>query len=394
MQRETSTRSPRESCKRDGRSDCAMSGYSQPARRWASQTRVKFILQPGRQKIEVHCRGPDLQSASVSPRVVVVGSYMQDLAFYARRFPQPGETIMADFRPGPGGKGFNQAVAAARAGAPALFIGAVGRDAFGEGAEKFASKIGLRTILAEKPKHATGTAVITINEDGQNQIVIAPGANLALYKQDVPTAPLTAAEVVVCQGESDYRTVAHVLKTARKAGAVTVLNPAPMRPDFDCRMLRSTEVLIPNESEFIALAKMHAGCAALLRTAAYREHGEFNTATLHALKADALHRLCRCLQVPIVILTLGARGCFVSQPDSYLRMNAHPVEVVDSAGAGDAFVGGFAAGLVKFKRNVAEAAYFANAVAALAVMQPGTATAMPNTREIARFMRQRAHAER
>lgn len=330
----------------------------------------------------------------MSPRVVIVGSFMQDLAFYARRFPQPGETLVGDFRTGPGGKGFNQAVASARAGAPTLFIGAIGRDTFGSSAKKFAVSVGLRTNFIEKHKYATGIASITIDEAGQNQIVVAPGANMALHKHDVPLAPFALAHVVVCQGESDYATVAHVLRHGRKNGAVTVLNPAPMRADFDLAMLRHVEVLIPNESEFITLVRQHSGCAALLRTAAYRDVGEFTEAALHTLKADALHRLCRCLQVPIVILTLGARGCFVSQPDAYLRMNAHPVEVIDSTGAGDAFVGGFAAGLVKFKKNVVEAAHFANAVAALAVMQPGTAEAMPNTREIARFLRERAHAVR
>jgi ribokinase len=330
----------------------------------------------------------------VLPRVVVVGSFVQDLAFYAEKFPHPGETVMGDFRLGPGGKGFNQAAAASRAGAPTLFIGAVGKDAFGAGAKKFAAQIGIRTHFVEKSKHATGTAVITINAAGQNQIVIAAGANLALHKQDVPNAPFESAQVVVCQGESDYRTVAHVLKLGRKHGAFTVLNPAPMRRDFDLGLLKFTDVLIPNETEFIALARQHPGCAALLRTAAYREQGEFNERSLHALKAEALQRLCRCLQVAIVILTLGARGCFVSQADTHLRMNAHPVEVVDSTGAGDAFVGGFAAGLVKFRRNVLEAVNFANAVAALAVMQPGTADAMPHAREIARFMRERAHADR
>lgn len=319
---------------------------------------------------------------------------MQDLAFFTRKFPKPGETVVGEFRSGPGGKGFNQAVAATRAGGPTLFIGAVGRDTFGHAAKKFASAVGLRAHFIEKHKYATGTAGITIDGNGQNQVVIAPGANLALHKQDIPLGLLASAHVVVCQGESDYLMVAHVLRHARKAGAVTVLNPAPMRPDFDPAILRHVEVLIPNESEFVTLVRQHAGCAALLRTAAYREHGEFNESTLHALKADALHRLCRCLQVPIVILTCGARGCFVSQPDAYLRMNAHPVEVIDSTGAGDAFVGGFAAGLVKFKKNVVEAAHFANAVAALAVMQPGTAEAMPNPREIARFLRERAHAVR
>lgn len=340
-------------------------------------------------------RGPSpVQSAAVSPRVVVVGSYMQDLAFYARQFPQPGETVVGEFRTGAGGKGFNQAVAAARAGAATRFIGAVGRDAFGLGARKFAAAVGLRATFVEKPKHATGTAVITINAAGQNQIVVAPGANLALHRQDVPADAFAGAQVVVCQGESDYRTVGHVLKAARKAGATTVLNPAPMRPDFDLGLLRLTDVLVPNETEFLALVRHHAGCAALLRGAPYREQGEFGAAALHALKADALHRLCRCLEVPVVILTLGARGCFVSQPDAWLRMQAHPVEVVDTTGAGDAFVGGFAAGLVKFKRNVVEAAHFANAVAALAVLQPGTADAMPHAREIARFLRERAHAVR
>jgi ribokinase len=316
---------------------------------------------------------------------------MQDLAFFARKFPQPGETVMGEFRSGPGGKGFNQAVASTRAGAPTLFIGAVGRDTFGHAAKKFASASGLRAHFIEKHKYATGSASITIDGNGQNQIVIAPGANMALHKQDIPLGLLAPAQVVVCQGESDYMMVAHVLRHARKAGAVTVFNPAPMRPEFDAALLRHVEVLIPNESEFVTLVRQHAACASLLRSAAYRELGEFNEASLHALKADALHRLCRCLQVPIVILTLGARGCFVSQPDAYLRMNAHPVEVIDSTGAGDAFVGGFAAGLVKFKKNVVEAAHFANAVAALAVMQPGTAEAMPNTREIARFLRERAH---
>ncbi len=316
---------------------------------------------------------------------------MQDLAFFARNFPKPGETIVGDFRPGPGGKGFNQAVAATRAGAATLFIGAVGRDAFGAGAKKFASKIGLRATFIEKPKHATGAAAITINGAGQNHIVISLGANLALQKKDVPAEALASAQVVVCQGESDYRTVAHVLKLARKAGALTVLNPAPMRAGFDSVVLRHTDVLIPNESEFVALMRMHAGCTALLRSGAYREHGEFNEAVLHALRPEDLNRLCRCLQVPVVILTLGAHGCFVSQPTAFSRMNAHPVEAVDSTGAGDAFVGGFAAGLVRFKRDIRAAAEFANAVAALAAMQPGTAEAMPNTREIARFRRERAH---
>ena len=316
---------------------------------------------------------------------------MQDLAFYTKNFPRMGESVVGDFRPGPGGKGFNQAVAASRAGVRTLFVGAVGPDAFGASARKFAREAGLAAHIVEKPKHATGAAVIAVNAAGQNQIIISLGANLDLRPRDIPLASLAPAEVVVCQGESDYATVGFVLRTARRNGAITVLNPAPMRPEFDLTLLRHTEVLIPNESEFVALVKKCPSCAVLLRTAAFSSLGEFTAAALHTLPVDALHRLCRCLQVPVVIVTLGSRGCLVSQPETYLRISAHDVEVVDTTGAGDAFVGGFAAGLVKFKHNIIEAAHYASPVAALSVMQPGTAPAMPIAREIARFLKKRDH---
>lgn len=318
----------------------------------------------------------------MSASVVVVGSFIQDLAFFTRAFPRPGETVVGDFREGPGGKGFNQAVAALRAGAATLFVGAVGVDAFGLGAHKFAHATGMPVHLVDKKKEATGAAAISIDAHGQNQIIVSLGANLALHKRDVPIPPLRAASVVVCQGESDFRTVAHVLKTARAAGAVTILNPAPMRSDFDPALLKHTEVLIPNEIEFTTLANQlpRSGVRNLTPEA------------LHRLPADRLHALCRTFGVPVVIVTLGARGCFVSQPDVYVRIRAHEVEAIDATGAGDAFVGGFAAGLVRFKRNVFEAAHFANAVAALAVTLPGTATAMPTLREITRFLKKRDHA--
>jgi ribokinase len=323
--------------------------------------------------------------------VVVVGSFVQDLAFYTARFPRPGETVVGEFRPGPGGKGFNQAIAAARAGIATLFVGAVGPDGAAARARHFARDAGLHVHLVEKPKHATGAAAITVNGAGQNHIIISLGANLGLKPRDIPPSALAAGQVVLCQGESDYATVGFVLRTARRNGAITVFNPAPMRAGFDPALLRHAEVLIPNESEFTALVKQCPACAALLRTAPYNAGGEFTEATLLALSAEALHRLCRCLKVPVVIVTLGARGCFVSQPDVYQRIHAHDVEVVDTAGAGDAFVGGFAAGLVKFKHNIFEAAHYASAVAALSVMQPGTAPSMPIAREIARFLKKRDH---
>ena len=324
--------------------------------------------------------------------VLVIGSFNQDLAFDVKHFPHPGQSVVGDFRASPGGKGFNQAVAATRAGVATLFLGAVGPDAFGAKARIIARAAGVHAHFITKPKYATGVAFITVNGDGQNHLIISPGANYGLRPRDIPPQLFEPAQVVVCQGESDYPTVAHVLRTARRSGAITIFNPAPIRSGFDAALLRHTEVLIPNASEFIALARLWPACAALLRTSAYTTPGELNEASLASLKADALHRLCRALEVPVVIITLGARGCFVSQPDLYTRINAHDVEVVDTTGAGDAFVGGFAAGLVKFKHNMFEAAHYASAVAALSVMQPGAAPAMPIAREIARFLKKRDHA--
>ena len=317
----------------------------------------------------------------MKPRVVIVGSYVQDLAFYVQEFPGPGDCVLAELRPGAGGKGFNQAVAATRAGAPTLFVGAIGHDSAGSAAREFARKNGVRSEFIVKKKEPTGTASIAVDHAGQNQIMVALGANLALHVRDIPVGPLAEADVVVCQAESDMKTAAHVMRVARRNGAVTVFNPAPMHPKVDLAILRHVEVLVPNETEFVTLVNLSPKSGVK----------NFTVEALHRLAPDRLHTLCRSFGVPIVIITLGDKGCFISQPDVYARVQAHEVDPVDTCGAGDAFVGGFAAGLVKFNKNVFEAAHFANAVAALAVTQHGTAPAMPTAREIARFLRRRDH---
>lgn len=322
--------------------------------------------------------------------VVVIGSFNQDLAFATKQFPRPGETVVGDFRTGPGGKGFNQAIAASRAGVGTQFIGAVGADAFGAEARRFAQAEKLSAHFIAKPKHPTGCASIVVNGDGQNEVIIALGANLALRPRDLPAKIFRRAEVVVCQAESDYATIAHVLRTARTLGAITVFNPAPMRAEFDVALLQHTSVLIPNETEFVALVHRVPACGALLGTKNLPASGEFTEASLRTLSHDLLHQLCRALGVPVVIVTLGSRGCFVSHPDGGQLIAAHAVDAIDTTGAGDAFVGGFAAGLVKFNHHVIEAAHYASAVAALSVTRAGTAPSMPREREIARFLRQRA----
>lgn len=315
-----------------------------------------------------------------APAVVVVGSYVQDLAWRCAAFPRAGETTIGRFASGPGGKGSNQAVAAGRAGAPVLFVGAVGGDAFARVAQDFYASEGIPARFVVKPKHATGTAAILVDDSGQNEIVVALGANEALAPRDLPVSLFRGARVVVTQLETGLGVVDHVLRAGRRAGALTVLNPAPMRADFDPALLRHADVLVPNETEFAALVN-RLGLAPGKK--AYAE------ADLAAGSPASLQALCRRLGPPVVIVTLGQRGCFVSQASGGVHLPAHVVKVVDTTGAGDAFVGGFAAGLAGHDGDILAAARLGQAVAALSVTKPGTAPSMPAAREIAAFLKRR-----
>lgn len=309
--------------------------------------------------------------SAVNPAIIVVGSFNQDLTWFCAAFPAPGETIVGKFQTGPGGKGSNQAVAAARAGGATAFVGALGDDSFGRDAEQFLRAEGIAAHVARK-KLPTGNAAILVDRRGENQIIIALGANAALAPRDVPPALVRGARVVVCQHETNLAVNAHVFRTARRAGVTTVLNPAPMRADFDDRILDLTDVLVPNETEFVALVHRRG----------------FTESSLQALPYHDLHRLCRSFDVPTIILTLGARGCFVSQSRGYLFIPAHRgLKVIDTTGAGDAFVGGFAAGLVRFDGNIATAARYGNAAAGLSVTKLGTAPSMPSRHAIEKLLK-------
>jgi ribokinase len=317
----------------------------------------------------------------MKPLVVVVGSFVQDLCWQCAEFPRAGETVIGTFVTGPGGKGSNQAVAAGRAGAPTLFIGSVGRDVFADAVRKFYRAEGIGARFIEKPRHATGSAAILVNAAAQNEIVVALGASAHLLPRDIDGALIRGAKAVVCQHEANLPVNAHVFRLARKAGAVTVLNPAPMRPDFDPSILALTDVLIPNETEFVALVN-------LLRPV---PGGTFTETALHTMSHGELHGLCQDLGVATVIVTLGKRGCLVSTRRGPTFIAAHAgIKVVDTTGAGDAFVGGFAAGFVQSGGDIVAAARHGNAVAALSVTKFGTAPAMPTKAEIARFLRRSA----
>ena len=324
----------------------------------------------------------------MKPKVVVVGSFVQDLTWKCPRFPGAGETVIGTFVTGPGGKGSNQAVAAGRAGVPTTFIGAVGADVFAEGARKFYRAEGIGARFAVKPAHATGTAAIIVNAAAENEIIVALGASEHLAPADVDAALVRGAKILICQHEANLAINEHAFRLARRAGVATVLNPAPMRADFDASILKLTDVLIPNESEFISLVNTLPGCARLRRGRS-GARGKLDESALGSMAPDELHRLCRAVGVPAVIVTLGRRGCFVSlAKGTFALIPGHSgLKVVDTTGAGDAFVGGFAAGFVRFGGDMLAAARHGNAVAALSVTKFGTAPSMPKAEEIAEFLR-------
>ena len=316
--------------------------------------------------------------------VVVVGSYNYDHVWRTPQFPVPGETRLGTFSCGPGGKGFNQAVAAARQRVRTAFIAALGADAIGDGALALAEREGIAAQVERRDDAATGTAAILLDASGQNLIVVGPGANALLSEAhiDAHAGLIGTARVVITQHEVNPAATRRALETARAAGTLTLHNPAPPLADEDGALLDRVDILTPNETEF---AHLLAHCTPT-RVAA---------AELAALDDDALHALCRQLGVPTVVLTLGSRGAFVSHEDEDLRgddvacyrVPAVDATVVDTTGAGDAFTGALAAALCFGSyRPFRYAVQHATQVAGMSVETAGAAESMPTRAAVeARF---------
>lgn len=305
--------------------------------------------------------------------VVVVGGYNQDLTWYTPVFPHPGETVMGQFITGPGGKGSNQAFAAARSGVTTAFVGAIGDDHFGKPLPELYEREGIEHHLCVKTGHPTGNAGIWVDGNGRNDIIVALGANMELLPSDIPESLIASAKVVICQHECNLLANHRAFEIARNHGVKTILNPAPTRNDFDEGILKLVDILVPNEPEFASLvARMNL-----------YERGGFSEDILMGLRDEDLHELCLKLSVPVVVVTLGKRGCLVSTQEEYQKIPAMEVdEVVDTCGAGDAFVGGLAAGLARYDGNISKAAEFATIVAGLSVTCRGTSPAMPDLEKI------------
>lgn len=296
--------------------------------------------------------------------VVILGVFVADLAFRAGRLPAIGETIAGSaFAVGPGGKGSNQAVAAARAGARVTFISRIGSDAFGELALKTWQADGIEPRVTKTTAASTGAAFIYVHETrGDNAIIIVPGAAADLCAADVEAAAdaIRASRVFVTQLEQPVDSARRGLEIARAAGSVTVLNPAPA-VELDKALLALSDYVVPNESEAEALTGIAVGDLAAARRA-----------------GDAL----LAKGAGTALITLGERGALFHARDRSVHIAPFAAgKVVETTGAGDAFVGGFAAALAG-GTNPLDAARFGSAAAGISVTRPGTAPAMPRREEI------------
>ncbi len=305
------------------------------------------------------------------PKIIVVGSSNMDLAVKSPRIPSKGETILGgDFIMTPGGKGANQAVAAAKLGAEVYFIAKLGDDIFGWQSLSNFQKVGIHTEYVEQTQDApSGVALITVDDAGDNMIVVAPGANLKLSTEDVEQAQraIDSSGAVAAQLEVPLETVEFAAGLANNADVPFILDPAPAQK-LSHEFLRMVDVLTPNETE----AEILTGIKVTDESSA-----------LLAAK-DLLNR-----GVKAVILTMGSKGYVLATKDRVQFVSAVKVDAVDATAAGDAFTGSLAVGLAQGK-TLKDAALFANHVAALSVTKMGAQSSMPDAEQVENFIKMKS----
>jgi ribokinase len=314
-----------------------------------------------------------ISSPKVSPtvtrsKIVVVGSFNTDMTVVLDRLPRAGETLIGgQFQTAAGGKGANQAVAAARAGGDVSLVARVGRDTVGNAAVTRFEKDGIDiTHVVRDARLPSGVALIFVGKDGENSIAVAGGANGALSVADIRRArpAIATANVVLMQLETPLPTIMAAARLAARHRSLVILNPAPARPLPDA-LLRHVSILTPNESETELLTGVKLTNAAALKRA-----------------AEKLRRR----GVKTVVITLGARGALLANAAGIRRIAGFKVRVVDSTAAGDVFNGALAVALTE-GQPIETAIRFANAAAAISVTRRGAQSSAPTRREIVRFIK-------
>ena len=296
-------------------------------------------------------------------KILVVGSSNIDLTARVEHLPVPGETVTnAHFEQALGGKGANQAVAAARLGGDVTFVTMLGQDAYAEQLRNQFKSVGIATeYVLDTPAAPTGTAFIFVSAKGENCIAVAPGANALLTpdKVDLFRDAIDAADLVVMQAEIPYETVCEVALAAAAKGKQVLYNPAPAC-DVDDRLIKAVTIMVLNEVE----ASVVSGV-------------QYDGSNLDEIADSLIAR-----GVKTVIITLGGDGVYMKTGETVVRIPSHKVQVVDTVAAGDTFCGALAA-----KGTVDKAALeFANAAAAIAVTRPGAQSSIPTLEEVINFI--------
>jgi ribokinase len=300
----------------------------------------------------------------MSRPVVVLGSVNTDLVLRCSQLPIPGQTVRGHgFQSLPGGKGANQAVAAARLGASVSFVGCVGDDEFGRSARQVFVEEGIDIQhLHSVAGIGTGIAMIMVDDAGQNCIALAAGANsaLSIAHVDAARAVIEAAGLLICQLECPLPVVQHGIALAHAAGVTVLLNPAPMHA-LPPELLAQVDVLVPNETEAAALIGLPPGAAFDAAAAAVR---------------------LRELGPTTVIVTLGAHGVQLASDGIGMHLEAPVVQAVDTTGAGDTFIGAYAAAWCE-GASLSAAIDYAQQAAAISVTKAGALAAMPRRSDLA-----------
>ena len=300
-------------------------------------------------------------------KIVVVGSSNTDMIIQIAKIPVPGETVIGgEFSSAAGGKGANQAVAAARAGGNVTFVACVGDDMFGQQAVDGFIKDGINVDFIKKVTDApSGVALIFVGGSGENSIAVASGANAHLYPEDITTLQhvISTADILVMQLETPLETVKKAAELAYKAGVKVILNPAPAQR-LDDELLSKISIITPNEIETELLT---------------------NVKVEDDISAGKAAKVLLDKGIESVIITLGARGAFLATADKSELIPGFKVQAVDTTAAGDVFNGALAVGLSENK-PFDEAIRFANAAAALSVTKLGAQPSAHSREEIESFL--------
>ncbi len=290
-----------------------------------------------------------------------------DLVIQTVQMPKPGETVLGrNFQVIPGGKGANQAVAAARQGGDVTLVGRVGADGFGKRQQQCLNNEAIDlSFLTIDDEFSTGVAVIAVDESGQNSIVVTAEANGQVGVQQIEASQeaIARADVLVCQLEIPFPAVARAIEIAHAHDVPVILNPAPASP-VEPGLLENVSYLIPNEFE----ARMLSG---------------IEVADVESARKSAQH--LQQYGIKTVIVTLGDKGAYVADGDEYYYEAALSVEAVDTTAAGDVFVGSFAVALTE-GRSVREAVKFAKHASALSVTKLGAQSSIPSRQEVEQFL--------